>query len=596
MRCSAAFGRQVLAGLALLLASAGSVQAGGSAQAGGGPGRDLVAAMAAGGKAQPAFANRLLARAQPDECYDGIGAGYPALGADGTCAAGRAKTNQAYVWGLVQAGRQLWFGTAPNVHCLVIGGFLGSTRPGETESWVCEHGESQIARGNPALPDAIGDWRPPRAYAYDLQAGRLTDRTPAHPLFAATLGIRSAGTRGGVVFLAGPALSPGGGVNFFAFSSATGSLVDACAAPAFTNIRQWAVARGALYAGVGTATGGGVIRWTGTRADPFKRRTQPGSTTCGFHLASVLPGDAAHLTRLGADRLAVSAWPTGLGSGGGGGAGVYLSPPLGRDGLTPADGPWQRLWAPTDYEPDLVTALTYAGGAIAEWRGALYFATMHVPGLSAVVHASDGCRSDARIGSRCFGEPASPEAALQLFLGSYRAISVWRIAHPATAPRVELLYGEAKLPAYDEATQAFALRSTGFTPLFGPSGFGNPFNNYGWTANVVDGQLLFGTMDWSYVLASSLEALIPGVPPELAAAAARIDPGRAGFGADLWRFPSPGRPAVPEDLGGAGNFLNYGIRSAVVAADKRSLFLGTANPMNLEELGGWELRRLARRR
>ncbi|MEK0081907.1 hypothetical protein [Benzoatithermus flavus] len=87
---------------------------------------------------------------------------------------GAPKTNEAYVWGLVQtANDRLWFGTAPNVHCLVIGGFLGQTRAHETRSWVCEFGESKLAHENPVLPAAVGDWRPPSIYEYDANTRRL---------------------------------------------------------------------------------------------------------------------------------------------------------------------------------------------------------------------------------------------------------------------------------------------------------------------------------------------------------------------------------------------------------------------------------------
>lgn len=534
----------------------------------------------------PAFTGRLLAKADPDECFAGIGEDYPAPGPNGTCPqGGRPKTNEAYVWGLVQtANDRLWFGTAPNVHCLVIGGFLGWTQAHRTRSWVCELGESELARENPALPAAVGDWRPPSVYEYDANTRRLVERSPMDdPLFRTTLGLRSAGTKGGLVFLAGPAL--GTGINFFAFDVRTGALRGSCNAPAFTNIRQWILYYGALYAGVGTSSGGGLIRWVGTEKNPFKRQGDRPDPNCGFVTAAELPGDAAYVTPV-KGRLAVSTWPSSFT--GRTGAGIYLGPPAGKDGvLTPADGTWERLWQPADYEPDLITRLTYGGGAIAEWNGALYFATMHVPGMSAVAHAR--CEND-----RCFGAPADAKEAIQLFLGSYRAISVWRISNP-TSPalrRVELLYGESALPALEPGTKSFRLEPTGWTPLFGPSGFGNPLNNYGWTAAVVNGKLLMGTMDWGYLLMASIEQALPGLGLDSVTLSGLLGPARESLGADLWRFDTPGRRAVPESLNGLGNNLNYGIRSMIAARDGKSAFIGTANPMNLEPEGGWELRRL----
>jgi hypothetical protein len=110
------------------------------------------------------------------------------------------------------------------------------------------------------------------------------------------------------------------------------------------------------------------------------------------------------------------------------------------------------------------------------------------------------------------------------------------------------------------------------------------FNNYTWTATVIRNSLLFGTMDWRYLIDASVAAAI-GTP-------ITVTSGR-GYGADLWRFVDPEKPARPEDTGGAGNYLNYGIRTMLTSSDGRTVYIGTANPMNLEEGGGWELRRLA---
>jgi hypothetical protein len=125
--------------------------------------------------------------------------------------------NQAYVWGLTEQRNTLWFGTAPNVHCLVVGTFLGQELPHHTDSWVCAFGESNLS---PPLPGAVGDWRPPQIFSFDTRTGDMVDRTPADPLIETTLGIRSAGSRGRVAFLAGPNLL--GGINLFAFDTKTG--------------------------------------------------------------------------------------------------------------------------------------------------------------------------------------------------------------------------------------------------------------------------------------------------------------------------------------------------------------------------------------
>jgi len=65
------------------------------------------------------------------------------------------KTNEAYVWGLTKCGRNLFFGTAPNVHCLVLQGYLGYTDMFFNESFVCEGNCGDLF---------TRDWRPPSLY------------------------------------------------------------------------------------------------------------------------------------------------------------------------------------------------------------------------------------------------------------------------------------------------------------------------------------------------------------------------------------------------------------------------------------------------
>jgi hypothetical protein len=145
------------------------------------------------------------------------------------------------------------------------------------------------------------------------------------------------------------------------------------------------------------------------------------------------------------------------------------------------------------------------------------------------------------------------------------------------------------LPAFNPLRPAlgWALKpnSMGMAPLFGPSGFGNIFNNYTWGMQVYRDELYVVTMDWSFVASEYLAGGGFPTPP------VPIDPDN--FGADLWRFPSADEPAVLESQNGFGNFLNYGGR--VLLADEAYLYIGSANPMNLragaddEFKGGWEL-------
>jgi hypothetical protein len=129
------------------------------------------------------YDTELLAKAQPDECFFGIGdgnniwpfPGFPPLDWDANCidCGGQAKVNQAYVWGLTKSGDNLWFGTAPNVHCMVMGAYLGSTDPVITDSYVCEFGSSQLV---PPLPPELGDARYPDFFVYNTVTKTLTKK------------------------------------------------------------------------------------------------------------------------------------------------------------------------------------------------------------------------------------------------------------------------------------------------------------------------------------------------------------------------------------------------------------------------------------
>jgi len=506
----------------------------------------------------PILTRQLLAQAPADVCFAGIGQPNPAMLSPGVCPSGSVpKRDQAYVWGLTQSGTKLWFGTAANVLCLSMSA-EGNTTPTLTSTLVCEFGESLYGKAH-NLPAGSGDWRPPKAYVYDTSAKTLTDMTPTDSNFSNTLGMRSAGSIGDMVFLAGPALGAKG-VNLFAWNSSTQQYLGSCQASSFNNIRQWRLINNVLYAGVGNKTGGGsVIRWNGTPQQPFDTT----SSTCGFEIVAHLPGEAAYLTEFAENtQIAVSAWPNPNG------AGVYLSPVMNpTTGLTSSDAstPWTLVWKPSMYEPDPVTATAYAGGAIAHWNGALYFGTMNL------------VKGGFDAWEKVYGPPTNQQQYVAVFQNTYRAISIWAIQNPTTTPTVQLLYGESALPKYDPSTNTFVSTPTGFTPLDGPSGFGNLYNGHTWSATVFQNRLFFGTMDWSYLQS------VDGAPPP---APGVIQPS-SDYGADLWRFHSG--PAVAEDINGLGDFLNTGFRNMIVSPDGQDFFLGTANQGNLTPKAGWQL-------
>ena len=508
----------------------------------------------------------LLAKAAPDECFNGIGVPY--TGTVPICEYGMPRVNQAYVWGLAKPGDDLWFGTAPNTLCLVYSSFMGITTPLQTESYVCEFGESQYS---PPLPAAIGDWRPPDLFRYDTQTMTLAEVTPADPRFGVSLGIRSAGTLDGVVLLGGPSLQ--GGINLFAFDALTDAYLGSTNLPQYNNIRKWLEVDGVLYTGVrDTATGAGhVLRWRGNLANPFQ-----------FEVVGNVGSEVAELA-VYEGRLFVTTWPNLKATPPEAGS-LYMSPPLPASGLTSADADaWLRVWQAGDYEPDPVTALTYGGGALHSFGEYLYWGTMHVPFVAAIAHFN------------VYGQPATPAETIAGLIGSHRAISIFRGHDFGTASEeLELLYGQQQLPTYQNGLWLLMPNGMNAEPLWGPSGLGNFYNNYTWTMDMFRGQLFVGTMDWSYLLDDGLPLLLQflGLPPDT-----QLPLPVGDHGADLYRFPFASSPARAESVNGVGNPTNYGIRT-MLSAD--ALYLGMANPMNLltdptddKPEGGWELLRLA---
>jgi hypothetical protein len=586
---------------------------------------------------------RLLSKAAPDECYIPIEvketyeAPIPYIPLNGeTCQSQTiAKVNQAYVWGLAKTKNDLWFGTAPNVNCLVEGTFLGSTNPSENESWACEFGDSAFkATFAPALPDSLGDWRPSKIYRLSLRRGSSpveigsTMSVEAKALLNRTIGLRSAGSHKDVVLFAGPTARPNAaGVAFFAFNAKTGAFLAAQEFPEYNNIRKWLVAKGEMYTAVGvnpegdSTTRGALLKWTGDIRNPIR-----------FDTVATLPSEGAELVEHDG-KIVVATWPyisqqNPMASVP---AGVYESAKLpSKRGLLPSTNLMTRIWSATDYEPDRVIALSYGGGALASFKGALVWGTMHVPGVATGLHFG--------VYGSAYGQLTGDQDQARLIgaIATQRAIAIFS---KKTNQPTELLYGRAFLPVFDpednpELGWTIAPNASNLVPKLGLSGFGNPFNNYTWTMATNKQHLFVGTMDWGFlVYGNSLEAIadvpldgtrlqalvatLPAETPEplknylteiadgIVAFLDQAPPVTAGDalindmnifapGADLMVFDSLSKPAKVISRTGVGNYLNYGIRTMI--ADGDTLYLGSANPMNLrtegEFQGGWELIKL----
>ena len=507
--------------------------------------------------------NQLLAQAAPDECFDGLGVDYPPISPDGTCTQGEPKFNQSYIWGLTEQGGKLWFGTMSNAACILDG--MAGGEPMANGLFACEFGTGEFAREHPAIPPSLGDWRMPKIYSWDLATGQLVNRLSNSSLLKNTLGFRGAGSIDNIAFLAGPSLS-GASVNFFALRADTGQLLGACTRTDYDYIRSWKLLDGVLYVGVGSKTKGGVLRWDGAPAPPsgnfcgrFSEVGRPSADVA--NLAMYVDGNGNH-------RLAATTVPIRSSSGADGASiGVWISPPIPAGGLTANEADqWQQVWSPSQYDPDVIMSrFGYSGGAVQYFDGWLYWGTIHLQNSKALsIH--ENCSR-----SYCFGMPANLQEAQQLAQGIYRSTSFWRgrnLEDPGTR-EIQLLYGESELPAV-VAPKTFETKPTGWTPLYGPSGFGNPSNEYTWQMAVFDGHLYIGTFDAAVLQSDTSDQ----------------------YGADLWRIDSSDSPAVNEDYSGLGDRYNYGIRILYPLDDGSGVIAGMANPFNLAAGGGWELRLL----
>lgn len=555
------------------------------------------------------YTRELLAKAQPDECFQGLGNpanlnapntglgffdNYPGdlseeqkaacreITSEYSTPSGQAqpKTNQAYVWGLTKAGDNLWFGTVPNTHCLVLSSYLGISIPFMNGSWVCE-GEAST----------VGDFRPPRAFYYNLSTKELVEVTQKileksdvdRSRLMNTIGLRSAGAslfsrygKGQVVFFGGVSQS---GVNLFAFDANSGNYLGSMSfdgqegRPLYTNIRQWRLVGRYLYVGVAKPGGGEVLRWQG-------RLSSDPNLLFKFEKVGEIGGDPAYMT-YHAGRLFVSTWPDFSGSQE---MSIWMSPMFSMYGMLRSGNAdkWKSVWKISDYEPELSVVMSTAGGALISYGGYLYWGTMHVPALSLIAW------------QQIYGQTATQDDIDGALLGTYRPISLFRGKSFGTrSQRVELLYGNPSLPRYAPGEGwAIVPNKMGQTPAYGFAGINNFFNNYTWWMEVYRNKLFVGTMDFLYLIRAGLD-LGNGFefPKEFLEMTNHFE------GADLWSFNSAKSAATPVSLDGVGNYTNYGIRTMVSA--KEGLYLGSANPMNLltdpespVPLGGWELMKL----
>jgi hypothetical protein len=582
----------------------------------------------------------LLARAQPDEYYYGVGSNantYVAEGIDlGACFLSnglpKPKINESYIWGMARAGRKLYIGTVANGNALAAAGYGslgGMAMPASADfGLVQEFGASYYGQTQ-GIAAPFGDWRPPRICRYDLDEHTFETLNQTLPPDALAIlmqleGLRAAGAvppsprnPRGLVVLAGPRIQADvGGVGFFFFDGTSGDFLGATLRPEFSNIRRMVACNDDLYAAVqntGPDGFGSVIRIVNTRRSPR------------------FPADieiVGNLDQGGADiaahdgRLFVTTWPGYLEGGQLNiqeplqfiqrAAGLWMSPPVPRTGLTPVHrGAWTKVWHVNLYDPDPLMAATYAGGALASFDGWLYFGTMHGEMTQALpykmMHNLPESRppDGAAPGSPAFTDWLANRSPGAVYPRIFRYSSIFRARNFRTLRALlgvpveaggefELLYGYHTVQAWNPTSLAWETRTNVLnqTPLMGPAGLGSE-SRYVWSMAVFDQRLYVGTLGPLLIAHGTLgeEALYR---------TALADP-TAKRGAALLMLPSSRAGTfLPVSESGLGNPCNYGIRTLVPTDE--ALYVGTANAYNLmadpdDDLpdGGWELLKLTRR-
>ena len=527
--------------------------------------------------------------APKDGCFYGVGDArntYDPAGIDcEECRAsgGKVKTNGSYAWGMAMYGDKLYWSTNNNYMCMPGYGQLvdaSATDSLVTSCWVCEYRHG--TRGQEI--GAYGDIVQPRIYEYDTKSGVVRDITPDDTNLDYCQGLRSACYHKGVMFFGGPSIKSGsattsGSSCFLAYNPATGQFIGSSDMASvqgcqITNVRRWIVVDDVLYCGVGLKTPdgvakGGILRWNGSLDNPF----------C-FEIVGYVPGDAAELV-YHKGRIYAGAWPSANAI-----TGLYRSNPLREGGLTAADATdWECVWNYADYEQNPRTANVTYISVLKSYKGRLVWGMF---GNTYGVVSGTMSR---------FGTLNSPKA-IAYMLGSLRSTTLWSSSDFESDDDLELLYGESKMPVVDEETYTWSFKDNGFglKPRFGRSGYGTLFNCYTWAMTEYNNKLYIGTMDMSDIIEPGLMAALEkdtdggsiisaGTRYKILTRLLGVDEDELGF--DCLVMDSPDEPLKLVSDNGMGNPSAYGIRNMIAYGDR--LFIGTANPLNLSETGGWQI-------
>jgi len=558
----------------------------------------------------PEFSFKRVAKAQKDGCFFSVGNEnnqYAAKGIDiEACLAegGNPKANQSYIWCSTEEAGKLFYGTASNYLCQ---SFMNFSRNDSLHDncLACEWKYSMFGAQNDLI-GFYGDFRPPHAYVFDPETGEHIDITPYEdPLLQHTLGLRAAGSIDSIVFFAGPGMgkNPGElqGIRIFAFDAITNDFLESVQLDSLLaeyhlqpdNVRRCACVNESLYIGLSAKDLkeenkkiGIVLKWTGNRHDLFK-----------CQLVARVPGPVNEIT-LHNDRLYLHTWPTiNMGHANSDEvkiesvSSIYMSSKIEACGLTEDHiDSWEKVWDYSKYDPDDFVWQAYSGGKMISYNGYLYYGTLHMPMANFLM-------------MKLKKDDASTWEMLNGLLGSHRAITVFRCKDfSLKEPEVEIVFGMEELPVYDTEKKKWKTEANKLNkkPLSGPMGIWSPFNHYTWSMEELDGKLFIGTKSFFRMVPEMVSAMSDKMVSRLQK---RIDTTKCirseiinvsglyipsnWVGGDLFYLTKDSNIPLNITSDGFGNQYNYGMRSMTRIRDK--LYVGTANPYNLTEKGGYEL-------
>jgi hypothetical protein len=522
-----------------------------------------------------------------------IGQDGPTPDANGKCPPGsKPKYNQTYTLGSATSGKYMYFSTAANGMCnAAIGGYFPKISAWANDDVVCEGNQGWSSRH---LGFKLwGDLRRTEVFRVNSDTDQVENVTPSGadaPILDRVFGLRGQGAIDDVVLFGSPVLNATGngygGLGMVAFEGSTGKFLGQTILPEYFNIRRGNVIDGDLYfgvrlAGAGAGGGGGVIKWAGSKSDPFKFEV----------VANNLPSEPGYIT--GYDHHIITSGftapsmtnPSPM-------AEIYMSPTIPAGGLTEETADpsnWKSIFKMSDYDPDPVISGAVNFGDLIEFDGKLVFSTYIMGGLETL-----------RI-NKAYGEPTDDIGRLTNAINAERATAVLEMSDVGKPnQKVRLLYGDTTLPVYNAATKRWENRPNNLRQVakFGQAGFGNRTNFYSWMWEIYKGSLYMSTFDASSMVTGASDVLPDALnlspeTVELLKPVINLLHQVTG-GGDVWRFDSLNTPAVPETLDAYGNKNTHGAsRSWGAFPEKNKLYAASATWANLNNTtggrGGWQL-------